>query len=140
MAQSRTAPAVGKLARAASSVLATAGAKLTGGEPAPQPDVAPELPVNEVSRAEAAVLLKAYRRAERRSAAAKEALDAAKAAILAIMGAGEVLQIAETGKPFAEHRTITSLQFDQTRFRSEHPTQAAEYMRPRTQRRFRVLT
>lgn len=142
MATPRTAPAVSKLAQAASTALAHASAKLAGEptEPNVVEEIAPDIPVNEVSQAEADALRKAYRRAERRVETAREALEAAKADILAAMGAAEVLQVAETGKPFAEHKTVTSLVFDQTRYRAEHPEQAAGYMKPRTQRRFKVLT
>ena len=130
-----------RLAQAASTALAHASAKLAGEtQPNVVEDITPDVPVNEVSKAEADALRKAYRRAERRVEAAREALESAKADILAVMGAAEVLQVAETGKPFAEHRTITSLVFDQIRFRTEHPDQAVAYMKPRTQRRFKVLT
>jgi hypothetical protein len=129
----------GKLAQAASAALAQASAKLAGdttpGTLTPLPPASAEIPK---TRADA--LRKKYRSAERRVDSAREALDAAKADILAEMGAAEVLQVAETGKPFAEHKTVVSLTFDQTRFRSEHPDEAASYMKERLTRRFRVLT
>lgn len=133
----------GKLAQAASTALA----KLAG---EPQPNVVQELepagpaaevvPPAQITRARAAELRKAWRKAEQRAEDAREALDAAKAAILAEMGAADVLQVIETGKAFAEHKAVTSLRFDQTTFRAEHPDQAAGYMKPQTSRRFRVLT
>jgi len=140
MAPSRTAPAVGRLAKAASGALAAAGVKLAGEDSAPSADtaVATVAPAS-IPRARATVLVRAYRRAEKRVDAAKEALDTAKAAIVEEMGAADVLQVAETGRPVAEIKTDQSLVFDQTRFRTEHPDVAAGYMKPQPRRRFRVL-
>lgn len=142
MAPSRTAPAVGKLAKVASGALAAAGAKLTGDTPTvgESATVTAPVPPAQVSKARATVLQRAYRRAEKRVDAAKEALDAAKADIVEAMGAADVLQVTETGKPVAELKSVESLIFDQARFRTEHPTEASEYMKPRVQRRFRLLT
>ena len=127
MAATRTAPAaVGKLAKAASNALASAGAKLTGDEPAAATDTVAEVvevvPPTVVPKAQATVLLRAYRKAEKRAGAAKDALDAAKAAIVEAMGPADVLQVAETGKTVAEIKTVESLVFEQTRYRAEHAT------------------
>lgn len=129
----RSAP-VSKLASAASAALAQASARLAG-DPAPAPAGEPAT----VPKARADALLKSYTRAERRVDAAKEALAAAKAEILAEMGAAEVLQVAETGKPLAEQKVVISLTFDSTRFRSENPEQATAYMKEQVSRRFRML-
>lgn len=132
----RSAP-VSKLAGAASAALAHASARLAGDTtttatgPTSEPALVPK------TRADA--LRRAYRRAEKRVDAAKEALAAAKSDIVAEMGAAEVLQVAETGQPLAELKAVTSLTFDQTRFRSEHPDMAAGYMKEQVSRRFRVL-
>jgi acyl-CoA reductase-like NAD-dependent aldehyde dehydrogenase len=137
MATSRTA----QLASAASGVLA----KLAGDQ---APNTVAEAPASEtttvataeVPKATAELLRRAYRKAERRKQDASEALEAAKADIIAAMGPAEVLAVAETGKVIAEHKTVNSLIFDQTRFRSEHPDQVAGYMRSQTSRRFRMVT
>lgn len=133
----RSAP-VSKLAGAASAALAQASARLAGD---PAAATTPEEPAEPaiVPKVRADELRKAYRRAERRVDAAKEALAAAKAEIIAEMGAAQLLQVAETGHPFAELKTFTSLTFDQTRFRSEYPDLAAGYMKPQSSRRFRLL-
>jgi hypothetical protein len=128
---------VRKLAGAASAVLAQASSKLAG-EPAATSVVAAADPAV-VPKARAMALREAYSRAERRVDEAKEALAAAKADILEEMGAAEVLAVAETGLPIAELKTVTSLAFDSTRFRSENPVQAAAYMKEQVSRRFRVL-
>lgn len=132
---SRSAP-VSKLAGVASASLARASARLAGDAAAPTaPSTEPAL----VPKTRADALRKAYTRAERRVDAAKEALASAKNDILEAMGAAEVLQVAETGRPLAELKTVTSLTFDQTRFRSENPELAAGYMKEQSSRRFRVL-
>jgi hypothetical protein len=142
MAPSRTAPAaVGKLTKAAAGALATASAKLAGQDPAVGESSTPDVvPPAALPKARVTPLVRAYRRAEKRVDAAKEALDEAKAAIVEAMGAADVLQVEETGRPVAEFKTVESLRFNQTRFRSEHPTEASEYMEPQSARRFRVLT
>lgn len=131
----------GKLAQAASAALAQASAKLA--PPIEREalvwEAADEVPPAEVPKARADALRKKYRSAERRVDTAKEALATAKAEILAEMGAAEVLQIAETGRPFAEFKTITSLTFDATRFRTDNPDLAAGYMKPQSSRRFRLI-
>lgn len=128
----------GKIAHAASAALAQASAKLAG-QPTPDADTVPATEPATVPKAKADALRKKYRSAERRVDSAREALDEAKADILAAMGAADALNVAETGKPFAEHKTVASLTFDQTRYRAEHPEEAAGYMKERIQRRFRVL-
>ena len=144
MTTSRTATTASALAAAASGALATVSAKLAG-EPEPNV-VAPLVTASAgeryaaVPKAEADLLRRAYRAAERRAEKARQALDAAKADILARMGGHDVLVVAETGKPLAEHKPVESLIFDQVRFRAEHPDESAGYMKPRVQRRFRVLT
>ena len=127
-----TASPVRKIAQAASAALD----KLAGAPAAAEPDSSSAPPPATVSTARANELRKVYRRAERRVDTAKEALAEAKAAIVAEMGPADVLQEAETGRPVAEIKTVSSLVFDQTRFRSEHPEQAAGYMKPQTSRRF----
>jgi len=136
MAPSRTAPAVGRLAKAASGALAAAGAKLAG-EHGPELIVPPAAvavtPPPQVSAARADELRSAY-------LSAKDALDAAKGKIQAEMGLSDVLLIAETGELLAENPATESSVFDKTRFRAEHPeVPLDDYMKPRTQRRFRVL-
>lgn len=133
---------VSKVAEVASAALAKASGKLASGGVLPAGtgnDLVEEPPAAVIPKARADALRKSYQRAEKRVDAAQEALKAAKTDILAAMGASTVLQVAETGKPLAEHKTVTALTFDQTRFRKEHPDQAAGYMRERTQTRFRLL-
>ncbi len=132
----------GKLAQAASAAFAQATAKFAPTIErgvAIERETAEELPPAEVPKSRADALRKKYRSAERRVDTAKEALATAKADIVAEMGAAEVLRITETGRPFAELKTITSLTFDTTRFRSENPEQAAGYMKPQSSRRFRLI-
>lgn len=126
----------GKLAQAASAALAQASAKLA---PVITSEAADEVPPAELPKSRADALRKKYRSAERRVDTAKEALATAKAEIVAEMGAAEVLQIAETGRPFAELKTITSITFDATRFRTDNPDLAAGYMKPQSSRRFRLI-
>lgn len=132
---------VSKVAGVASAALAKASGKLAGGGALPAEAVAlvEEPPAAVIPKTRADALRKSYQRAEKRVDAAQEALKAAKGDILAAMGPSTVLQVAETGKPLAEHKTVTALTFDQTRFRKEHPDQAAGYMKERVQSRFRLL-
>lgn len=132
MSTSRTS----KLAQAASTALAHASAKLAG-EPNVVQEIAAEAEVSNpprVSEARAADLRSAY-------LAAKEAMDAAKGAILAEMGTSDILLIAETGALLAENVPTPSSVFDKTRFRADHPELPLDdYMKPRVTRRFKVLT
>jgi hypothetical protein len=96
-------------------------------------------PTAELPRAEVDPLLRAYKRAEKRAAAAKEALEAAKAGLLDAMAGAEVLVVAETQRAVAEHREVTAYVLDGTRLKAEQPQVAAQYQRPRVQRPFKVL-
>ncbi|WP_158548795.1 hypothetical protein [Blastococcus sp. TF02A-26] len=102
--------------------------------PAATVPVAVELP-----RADVGPLVRAYKRAEKRVAAAKEAQEAAKAALLDVMGGAEVLAIAETHQAVAEHREVRSMVLDPTRLKAERPRIAAAYQKLRIQRPFKVL-
>lgn len=101
----------------------------------------PEQAIAAVERpkADVAPLVRAYKRAEKRAAAAKESLESAKAAILEAMGGAELLKIAETQQPVAEHREVQAMVLDTTKLKREQPEVAAQYQRTRVQHRFSVL-
>lgn len=93
----------------------------------------------ELPKADVVPLVRAYKRAEKRVAAAKEAQEAAKAALLDMMGGADVLAIAETHQAVAEHREVQAFVLDGTKLKAERPRIAAQYQRLRIQRPFKVL-
>lgn len=108
--------------------------QLADAETEPEPATTVELP-----KADVDPLIKAYKRAEKRAAGAKEALESAKEALLTQMAGADVLKVAETQQPVVEHREVHSLVLDTVRLKREQPQVAADYQKPRVQRPFKVL-
>jgi TRAP-type C4-dicarboxylate transport system substrate-binding protein len=107
--------------------------------PAVDPKFAVTAEFVELPKTETDALLKAYKKAEARFKAAKEALEARKTEIINAMAGAEILVVAETKQQLVEHRVVEGIVLDTTKLKKEHPQLAAEYQKTRIQRPFRVL-
>jgi len=93
----------------------------------------------EAPKAQVAPLLAEWRKAKKSLDAKKLALEDIERKIKDLMDGAEVLVIEETGQHVVESRVSVGQVFDTTRFKKEKPEVAAQYLRDRYSRNFRVL-
>lgn len=114
-----------------------------GATASPQPAVDPKFEVTsefvDVPQSVADALLASYHIADDELEQAKKKLEAAKQAIIQLMGKGEVLRVAETEQEIVTHRVVSSMVVDTAKLRQEQPEIAAKYQKPRISRPFKVL-